>query len=215
MSTVRKRFTILRGLAQRFYRLGNRLVVDFANTVVSADKKGDGITTWDDLVGALEAFGLAGPEQGANLRELGETTPEAAAPVLAAALELRGAVREALGAIAEGRAVPEESVDAVNRVLRVAEGCDQLVRAGKGWRLGFVEREQRLEWLLVAIARSAAEIIAEGPRAPLRRCGNPQCILYFYDVSRTGRRRWCQMAVCGNRAKVSAFARRQKEARRP
>jgi len=25
----------------------------------------------------------------------------------------------------------------------------------------------------------------------------------FYDISRTGRRRWCDMATCGNRAKAA------------
>jgi predicted RNA-binding Zn ribbon-like protein len=75
-------------------------------------------------------------------------------------------------------------------------------------------RERRLEWLLAAIARSAAELIAEGLAAPIRKCGNPVCPLYFYDASRTGRRRWCSMAVCGNRHKVAEHARRARKASR-
>jgi predicted RNA-binding Zn ribbon-like protein len=34
----------------------------------------------------------------------------------------------------------------------------------------------------------------------VRRCAQPPCVLYFYDP--TGRRRWCSMAGCGNRAKA-------------
>jgi predicted RNA-binding Zn ribbon-like protein len=30
----------------------------------------------------------------------------------------------------------------------------------------------------------------------------------FYDDSKTQRRRWCSMALCGNRSKVAAFTRR-------
>ncbi|HZV60413.1 MAG TPA: CGNR zinc finger domain-containing protein, partial [Candidatus Eremiobacteraceae bacterium] len=83
-------------------------------------------------------------------------------------------------------------------------------RHGGVWRMEFVAREGGLDWLLAAIARSAAEIVVEGEGAPLRRCANLDCGLFFYDASRTRRRRWCSMALCGNRHKVAAFARRRK-----
>jgi predicted RNA-binding Zn ribbon-like protein len=79
---------------------------------------------------------------------------------------------------------------------------------GTAWRLGFVAREESLVWLLAAIARSGAELIAEGASQNLKRCANPECPILFYDDSRTHRRRWCSMALCGNRSKVAAFARR-------
>jgi predicted RNA-binding Zn ribbon-like protein len=80
--------------------------------------------------------------------------------------------------------------------------------------LEFVAREGGLDWLLAAIARSAAELIAEGSTARLRICSNPGCGLFFYDMSRTRRRRWCSMSRCGNRHKVAAFSRRHSAARR-
>ncbi|WP_406117337.1 CGNR zinc finger domain-containing protein [Streptomyces virginiae] len=36
----------------------------------------------------------------------------------------------------------------------------------------------------------------------IRKCANPPCPLHFLDTSRKGQRRWCSMAVCGNRAKA-------------
>jgi predicted RNA-binding Zn ribbon-like protein len=36
----------------------------------------------------------------------------------------------------------------------------------------------------------------------VRRCNLPPCGCYFVDTSRSGRRRWCAMALCGNRAKA-------------
>ena len=43
-----------------------------------------------------------------------------------------------------------------------------------------------------------------GDRAErLRVCANPECRWAFFDSSRTGRRRWCDMATCGNRAKAA------------
>ena len=82
------------------------------------------------------------------------------------------------------------------------------------WSLQFVARESSLDWLLAALARSAAELLVEGPRAPIRRCANSSCRLFFYDDSRTHRRRWCSMAVCGNRHKVAAFLSRRSPRRR-
>ena len=40
-------------------------------------------------------------------------------------------------------------------------------------------------------------------RSLVRRCANPACILLFLDISKSGRRRWCDMATCGNRAKAA------------
>jgi predicted RNA-binding Zn ribbon-like protein len=104
--------------------------------------------------------------------------------------------------------IQREWLDPINETLRVTEGYDQLEWVGTGWRLGFFAKHQALEWLLAAIARSGAELIAEGSRNGLQQCSNPNCQLLFYDDSRTHRRKWCSMALCGNRSKVAAFARR-------
>lgn len=44
----------------------------------------------------------------------------------------------------------------------------------------------------------------------VRKCANPECLLWFLDVSKNGSRRWCSMETCGNRAKVGRFHQRQK-----
>ena len=100
----------------------------------------------------------------------------------------------------------------VNRVLRADASYAHLVPGRRGWTLGRATERADLLAALVPVARSAAELIQEGPGAPVRKCGNPKCVLYFYDASRTGRRRWCSMAVCGNRMKVAAHALRRREA---
>jgi predicted RNA-binding Zn ribbon-like protein len=53
-----------------------------------------------------------------------------------------------------------------------------------------------------------AGLAASPAGSQIKRCANPRCVLYFRDTSRTRRRRWCSMAVCGNRMKVAAHARR-------
>jgi predicted RNA-binding Zn ribbon-like protein len=119
----------------------------------------------------------------------------------------------AFSALARKQAVAPKWVEPVNELLQITEGHDELVHKSGVWQIEFIAREGGLDWLLAAVARSAAEIIAEGPKAPLRLCANPHCGLFFYDDSRTHRRRWCSMATCGNRSKVAAFARKHTTSR--
>ena len=131
------------------------------------------------------------------------------------ARRLNGSLRLAFSALARKQPVSEKWIEPVNEILRITEGHDELVHEGGLWRMEFIAREAGLDWLLAAIARSAAEIIAEGAKARLRICANPHCGLFFYDDSRTRRRRWCSMATCGNRSKVAAFARKHSSSRLP
>ena len=65
--------------------------------------------------------------------------------------------------------------------------------------------------VLSSVARDATDLLG-GPRAArLKRCEGSRCSLLFVDTSRSGRRRWCSMERCGNRAKVAAHRRRRKE----
>jgi len=188
--------------------IGGRLAVDFANlgSVFSG-----GIPrplTWTALVMFLEAADVVSPERGAKLLSIPQTDADAAEALLAVARRLQSALRTGFAAVVAGNRVTHESVESINDILKITEGHDELVLEGPNCRLEFVAREDSLEWLLAAIARSAAEILAAGRSARLRSCANPACGLFFCDVSRTHRRRWCSMATCGNRHKVAAFARR-------
>ena len=57
------------------------------------------------------------------------------------------------------------------------------------------------------LAESAARGLVDDDPDRLRVCANDECRWVYYDTSKGGRRKWCDMAVCGNRAK----ARRHRE----
>jgi predicted RNA-binding Zn ribbon-like protein len=65
--------------------------------------------------------------------------------------------------------------------------------------------------LLEPLVRSAADFLARADLGRVRKCDNGKCVLYFYDSTRNGRRRWCNMAWCGNRNKAAAHYQRSKE----
>ena len=47
----------------------------------------------------------------------------------------------------------------------------------------------------------------------IRGCANPPCVLYFFDTSKNGTRRWCSMSGCGNRAKAARHHARERAGR--
>jgi predicted RNA-binding Zn ribbon-like protein len=179
--------------------IGGRLAIDFANSAES---------DWADFIRFLEDSRVASPERSAQLLPLSESDPQASDQLLVRVARLRTALRRIFRALVQKEKVAREWVVPVNEILRITEGHDELVWDNAQWQLEFLARESGPEWLLAAIARSAAEILVEGPAARLRLCANPACGLFFSDLSRTHRRRWCAMARCGNRHKVAAFARR-------
>jgi predicted RNA-binding Zn ribbon-like protein len=185
--------------------VAGRLALDFANLSPSAHD-----LSWDEFVSFLVDARLVSEDRAARLRPLVRNEPHAVDAVLLRILRLRESLRAIFASLVSKETYPSSWVEPVNEILRITEGHDELVTLNGGWTLQFVAREGGLEWLLAAIARSAAELLVEGPRAPIRRCANPACRLFFYDDSRTHRRRWCSMKVCGNRHKVSAFLRRQR-----
>jgi predicted RNA-binding Zn ribbon-like protein len=185
--------------------VAGRLALDFANLSPSAHD-----LSWDEFVCFLVDARLVSEDRAARLRPLVRNEPHAVDAVLLRILRLRESLRAIFASLVSKEAYPSSWIEPVNEILRITEGHDELVTLNGGWTLQFVAREGGLEWLLAAIARSAAELLVEGPRAPIRRCANPACRLFFYDDSRTHRRRWCSMKVCGNRHKVSAFLRRQR-----
>jgi predicted RNA-binding Zn ribbon-like protein len=190
--------------------IGGRLCVDFANTVYAPESPAGALDGFDDIVAFLAAAGAVERGEARRLRALAGESPRRSATAFARALVLRDMLRALLGALAAGQSVRRQWVELVNQILRSDLGYAQLVARGGGWSLVPVASPEEPLAALVPIVRSAAELIQEGPGAPVRKCANPKCVLYFYDASRTGQRRWCAMAVCGNRMKVAAHARRER-----
>jgi predicted RNA-binding Zn ribbon-like protein len=66
-----------------------------------------------------------------------------------------------------------------------------------------------------ALARLADPLVIEltgGHPERIKICASDTCDWIFYDGSRTSRRRWCDMATCGNRAKAKRHREREKAA---
>jgi predicted RNA-binding Zn ribbon-like protein len=79
---------------------------------------------------------------------------------------------------------------------------------GYAWRVE-AGRSASVEALLAPVLWSTWDLLVGPRRAKVRRCANDQCLWLFVDESKSGTRRWCSMASCGNRAKAHRHYRRK------
>jgi len=118
--------------------------------------------------------------------------------------DARGALREVWDAAVEGRTVGPGAVEALNGVL--AHSPHPVLRATlAGVAVDHHHEDDALAEALARVAEPLVTAIAAGDTDRFRICANDDCRWVFEDTSRGGRRRWCDMSSCGNRAKVRRF----------
>jgi predicted RNA-binding Zn ribbon-like protein len=115
---------------------------------------------------------------------------------------LRALLREAVARVAVGRAPSRPQLRALNDVLRTGAHHHELRRDDDG-HFTFEPVGDGLAQARAAIAGSLAHYLADHDVGRLRVCANDGCRWLFVDHSPAGRRRWCDMRTCGNRAKVA------------
>jgi len=114
---------------------------------------------------------------------------------------VRAALREIVVAAVEHRPASSRSIDLVNRTLLARQRF--LLVCGPGGVLDHRHEGDAIDDVLARIAERVARQVIAPDVDRLRICANDTCRWVFYDSSRTGRRRWCTMASCGNRAKAA------------
>ena len=134
-----------------------------------------------------------------------------AADLLAQAVALRDAIHD-IGVALGQRAKPSETALAGLSALHarcVAKA--ELAPGDLSCRWTWSVRGSPVEAALGPVALAAVRLFTEGDFHRIRECGGHACGWLFYDRSKNNRRRWCEMEVCGNRAKQRRLAARRRE----
>ena len=193
--------------------VGGHPALDFCNT-----RAGWGTPAPKEYLTSVRALGLWAREAGLLADAAPLLDSPAGSPAQAAALLRAGALREALYACALGRGTPGDWAlvaheAAAARAASVLEpgpdGAPAAWRlAGAGERRAGADAVSPLDLPVLAVA-VAAEALLTGPLGScVQACPGEGCGWVFADPRR--RRRWCSMAVCGNRAKARTYARRKR-----
>ena len=188
-----------------FAFLGERLWLDFVNTDdARRGSRVDLLHDFDALVRWLESAAVLDGERGGGIRRRAVQQPAGATAALADARRIRAALRS----LAErGMHVVEvrlHAVNEINRVLGRSAGTRRLeARSDGSFQRSFVPVGDAFAGLMIPVVESAADALVLGELARVRRCADSRCPRVFFDGTKNGRRRWCDMATCGNRAKAA------------
>lgn len=116
------------------------------------------------------------------------------------------ALRDSIGRIADrlydGEMPDAEDVDRINRYAAIFPPPPRLTPDGRGVSQS---DDWSLDAILGEVARDAIDLLSGPDFARVKRCEAEDCSVLFVDYSRPGKRRWCSMTRCGNRAKKRTY----------
>lgn len=213
-----------------------RLWLDFVNTdpvaaavsrrrrTAGAVVREDPLDDFGDFLAWLRVGGALDAERAAGILRRAEQQPAGAGAVLADARRVRAALRalaERGGGGGNGRDLPvapaaerarHDAVAEINRVLGRSAGARRIdVRPDGAFVRNFAPVGDAFAGLMIPVADSAADALVQGELDRVRRCAGPRCGRVFYNATRNGLRRWCDMATCGNRAKAARHRAKRRE----
>jgi predicted RNA-binding Zn ribbon-like protein len=136
-----------------------------------------------------------------------------AAAALRLAIRLREALYRIFSAAAAGRLPADADLRLLNAMAAEALSRQWIVHRDRGFVWEWRQAGSDLRRPLWPVVRSAVELLTSDERRGVRECASPTCSWLFLDHSRNHSRRWCDMKVCGNRAKARRFYRRARRTR--
>lgn len=120
------------------------------------------------------------------------------------AVRLRESVHACATAVATGDEMPTEDVEQLNAAS--AAGRPVLLFTPDGGRQWRFSTAHGIEDALSVIAQDAITLLSGGVSGRWALCASPTCRAAYFDTSRGGSRRWCDMNTCGNREKKARFS---------
>ena len=195
--------------------IADSLGLDFLNSIATPVDtpidwldSGDGLLKWLDQAKLVPADALDELRARAMPGELDKVADQARA----LREWFRGFVRKHMGRPLTPKALRQ--LGPLNRLLERDEAFSQISRHrhddGDRLELQTMRRWRSPESLLLPIGEALAKFVCEEDFADVKACEGHSCTLVFADRTRRRARRWCSMAICGNRAKQAAHRERLK-----
>jgi predicted RNA-binding Zn ribbon-like protein len=188
-----------------FTFIGERLWLDFVNTDdLRRGVRFDALREFETFVQWLEAANVVDAERAAGLRRRAQQQPSGAAAALVDARRVRASLRALAERGHSTEKTRNDTLAEINRILGRSAGTRRLEPNGDGtFTRAFVPVGDAFAGLMIPVVESAADALVIGELARIRRCADGRCPRVFFDGTKNGRRRWCDMSTCGNRAKAA------------
>jgi len=192
-----------------FLFVGNQLALDFVNTRPIQDE--EEIELIPDVEALLRWFRAAGLLDASQLKTLRKrySASMKASGTFKRMLEFRETLRKAVFSWESSGSIGRDFVAELNGLMASHPMRLRLHRNAGGFSTDSWFSLREPEDLISPIAQAAAKLFSTSDHNRVRKCEH--CILHFHDTSKIGTRRWCSMRICGNRAKVAAYAARRRD----
>jgi predicted RNA-binding Zn ribbon-like protein len=192
--------------------IADDLALDFANT-----ESGRGFPSHENHLREAEhvaqwlKHAKALPAEDADWLK-GEVSERAdlAADLMTQAIALRDAIHDIGAALGRRAKPPAASLADLSALHARCVAKAALAPGVLSCRWRWSVRAAPVEAALGPIALAAVKLFTEGDLHRIRECGGHACGWLFHDRSKNNRRRWCEMEVCGNRAKQRRLAARRR-----
>lgn len=192
--------------------VGGAPCLDFSNT---SSGRGtallqEHLRSYDLLLVWSQHAAVISPAARRRLTQLAARQPRAAALVLRRALALREAIHAIGAALAHAARPPAAALAVINRELAAAMVQARLRPTDSGFVLDWAGVPVALDSVLRPLVRSAAELLLGPLHGRVKQCPGHGCGWIFLDLTKNRNRRWCEMEVCGTRAKIRRYRERRK-----
>lgn len=176
-----------------FYWVGNHPGLDLFNTA-AADDNGEPV----ELLNGFDALASwLGEAQLLTPGDLRTVAARQRPQVVRWTRRLRDAGRQVVDRDV-ARAADDRGLDAI--VAEVPVRLAHLGVSGSETPIDATTPHDRIRLALALAVLDATRL----DQSRVRHCGRRGCVLLFFDTSKNSTRRWCDMAVCGNRVKAAA-----------
>jgi predicted RNA-binding Zn ribbon-like protein len=192
---------------KKFDFVGGALCLDFINTLhrFGAANPGEELRSLEDLLDWTVQAGVLSTREIARLHGARARNHKLGRRLLTQAKKLRSRLRLLFVKFARKRSIGPADVYPLNALLKKFPARPWIGKNSDGWQLIWRPESSGAQTIFCEVLRSAAELMASDRLARVRECSSPSCTWMFLDVSKNHTRRWCDMRVCGNRAKVYRF----------
>ncbi len=195
-----------------FKWVGGSLCLDFNNTVDwyrDEPFAAELLPTFGRLAVWSHDAGLLSAAEQQGMLEMAEVQPAEAQRALEQAWRLRDAIHRIFVSVARGEAPERGQLQFLNQALTEAPAQIAVTSTQPTFEWVWPAPDRELTRMLRPVAWSASQQLTSPDLAQVRTCANDRCGWLFVDTSRKHNRRWCEMGVCGNRAKARRFRERR------
>jgi predicted RNA-binding Zn ribbon-like protein len=184
---------------------GGAVPLDFVNTLDERPRGGrERLTDYRELIRWAEQVGLLTEQGAAHFLAAAFENPREAGRIHTEALGLREVIFATIKAGTAGSILSDGDVQHWNAWLdRIRKG--RWISAGpRGLEWQVSDYGAQMDGVVHAVAEAAIELFLNSSDRPrLRVCAADDCDWAFLDTTRRQNRVWCDMTVCGNRAKAA------------